>query len=81
MAVESKSCALSRSSSHLWWFRTADSAFCEGGVGMLSSSSGLNDREAGRRWEASKYTRPVYVYQRPANGNEGQYTHGHTRIE
>ena len=32
MAVESKSCALSRSSSHLWWFRTADSAFCEGGV-------------------------------------------------
>jgi hypothetical protein len=59
MAVESKSCALSRSSSHLWWFRTADSAFCEGGVGMLSfyypllsSSSGLNNREAGRRREA-----------------------------
>ena len=24
--------------SHLWWFKTADSAFCEGGVGMLSSS-------------------------------------------
>ena len=52
MAVEPKPCALSRSSSHLWWFKTADSAFCEGGVGMLSSSSGLNNREAGRRREA-----------------------------
>ena len=41
-AVRSNSWAASMSSSHLPWLTIDDSAFCEGGVGMLSLASGVN---------------------------------------
>ena len=49
-AVRSNSWAASMTWSHLPWLTIDDSAFCEGGVGMLSLASRVNRREgSGRR--------------------------------